>query len=39
MTAFEITCRYCDHGVCKGGDCPIGSRAAEIEREGGAAPC
>lgn len=37
--AFARTaCRYCDHGVCKGGDCPIGSRATEIEGAGGA-PC
>lgn len=37
--AFARTaCRYCDHGVCKGGDCPIGSRATEIEGAAGA-PC
>ena len=38
--AFARTaCRYCDHGVCQGDDCPIGSRAAAIEREGEPAPC
>ncbi len=37
--AFARTaCRYCDHRVCRGGDCPIGGRAAALERAGGA-PC
>ncbi|WP_371262104.1 MarR family winged helix-turn-helix transcriptional regulator [Rhizobacter sp. Root404] len=25
-------CRFCDHSVCDGPDCPVGSRATEIER-------
>lgn len=38
--AFARTaCRYCDHGLCQGEDCPIGSRADAIEREEGLAPC
>jgi DNA-binding MarR family transcriptional regulator len=35
----RTTCRFCDHRVCRGDDCPIGSRAAIIEREAGTTPC
>jgi DNA-binding MarR family transcriptional regulator len=34
----RTTCRFCDHGLCRGDDCPIGSRATELESAGGA-PC
>ena len=26
------TCRLCDHSICEGSRCPIGTRATEIER-------
>ena len=28
----RTTCRLCDHGICDGPKCPIGSRATELER-------
>ncbi len=30
--AARTSCRYCDHGVCGGDDCPINRRATEIEQ-------
>jgi len=27
----RTTCRYCDHTICDGPACPIGSRARELE--------
>lgn len=30
----RTTCRLCEHELCGSGRCPIGGRAAEIEREG-----
>ena len=35
----RTTCRFRSHGVCRGDDCPISSRAAAIEREGGFTAC
>ncbi|MEQ8395697.1 MarR family winged helix-turn-helix transcriptional regulator [Thalassobaculum sp.] len=29
----RTTCRLCDHALCAGSACPIGTRATEIERE------
>lgn len=29
----RTTCRHCDHGICTGPACPIGSRATEIEQD------
>ncbi len=29
--AARTACRYCDHGVCNGEDCPINRRATRIE--------
>jgi DNA-binding MarR family transcriptional regulator len=29
----RTTCRNCDHAICTGVDCPVGSRATEIEAE------
>jgi len=31
----RTTCRLCDHGVCDGPLCPIGTRASELERKAG----
>lgn len=28
----RTTCRHCDHGVCTGAACPVGTRASELER-------
>jgi DNA-binding MarR family transcriptional regulator len=28
----QHTCRFCDHRVCTGNDCPVGCRATEIEQ-------
>lgn len=33
----RTTCRLCDHGICNGPACPIGSRATAIEM--GETPC
>ncbi|MCB2099751.1 MAG: winged helix-turn-helix transcriptional regulator [Rhodobacterales bacterium] len=27
----RTTCRYCDHGLCRGADCPVGTRATELD--------
>ena len=27
----RTTCRYCDHGLCRGAACPVNRRATEIE--------
>lgn len=27
----RTTCRFCDHGVCQGANCPTGTRATEID--------
>ena len=28
----RTTCRFCDHGLCRGDDCPVNRRATELER-------
>ena len=33
----RTTCRFCDHGLCRGDDCPVNRRATELE--GGGQPC
>ncbi|MGH6948286.1 MAG: hypothetical protein ACREDZ_13225, partial [Kiloniellales bacterium] len=25
-------CRFCDHGICQGASCPVGSRARALEK-------
>ena len=30
----RTTCRYCNHGICAGADCPVDRRATEIEQTG-----
>jgi DNA-binding MarR family transcriptional regulator len=27
----RTTCRFCDHGLCRGEDCPVGARAMALE--------
>ncbi len=34
-TAARTSCRYCDHGVCAGGECPINRRASRLEEQPG----
>lgn len=29
----RTTCRHCDHGICTGSACPIGTRATEIQQD------
>jgi DNA-binding MarR family transcriptional regulator len=35
-TMARTTCRLCDHAICIGARCPIGTRASEIEGAAGA---
>ncbi|MDF1793928.1 MAG: MarR family transcriptional regulator [Thalassobaculaceae bacterium] len=28
----RTTCRHCDHGVCSGSACPVGTRATELDQ-------